>query len=197
MKSFIGQRAMLLLLLLLPSTAKAFLPSKNPIRTLALVRTLSSTTASATTSTSASMVTHNHQSPSQRLADTSTSYAHVVQKLQQVTHLNQAKSLLSYDQLVFMPKAASVARGAQMSALASVIHELTTSAELKHAIKCEPKFRGLWFLLCWGVRTVFVCFCGTVERIFTFERLQNNFVTLLVTFKDRYKRWSDMWMSKT
>jgi len=74
------------------------------------------------------------QSPSHLLADTSTAYAHVLQKLQQITHLNQAKALLSYDQLVFMPKAASAARGAQMSALASVIHEMTTSPELKQAI---------------------------------------------------------------
>jgi hypothetical protein len=128
MKPLIGQRTMLLLLLL-SSTAKAFLPMKNPVRALALVRTLSSTTATATSSSS--MLT---QSPSHLLADKSTAYAHVLQKLQQITHLNQAKALLSYDQLVFMPKAASAARGAQMSALASVIHELTTSPELKQAI---------------------------------------------------------------
>jgi carboxypeptidase Taq len=56
----------------------------------------------------------------------------LVSKLQAIAHLKHAESILNYDRLVFMPKApeAAMARGAQLSALASVIHEKSTDRDL-------------------------------------------------------------------
>jgi carboxypeptidase Taq len=82
-------------------------------------------------------------SPSMRLststavdveAKTTTAYAELLEALQQVTRLKQAQAVLNYDQLVFMPEAASAERGAQQAALASVIHEKATASSLKQKI---------------------------------------------------------------
>ena len=56
----------------------------------------------------------------------------LVSKLQTIAHLKHAESLLNYDRLVFMPKApeAAMARGVELSALASVIHEKSTDRDL-------------------------------------------------------------------
>ena len=62
--------------------------------------------------------------------DTSTAYATLASKLKTITQLQRAKSVLSYDQLVFMPQAASPERGAQLSALAELIHEKETDPSL-------------------------------------------------------------------
>jgi carboxypeptidase Taq len=65
---------------------------------------------------------------------TKTAYAELLEALQQVTYLKQAQAVLNYDQLVFMPEAASAERGAQQAALAAVIHEKATALSLKHKI---------------------------------------------------------------
>jgi len=62
-------------------------------------------------------------------------YSTVVSKLQTITQLQRVKSILSYDQLVFMPKNASADRGAQMSALAALLHEKTTDPSLREALQ--------------------------------------------------------------
>lgn len=59
-------------------------------------------------------------------------YEQLVGRLQTITHLKRAESVLNYDRMVFMPKApeAAMARGAQLSALATVVHEKTTDKTL-------------------------------------------------------------------
>lgn len=57
-------------------------------------------------------------------------YQRLVQKLEEITHLNGAMSTLGWDQEVMMPAGASDARAKQIAALAGVIHERMTDAEL-------------------------------------------------------------------
>ena len=47
----------------------------------------------------------------------------------------RAQSVLSYDQLVFMPSSAAADRGLQMSALAGILHELKTDDALKELLE--------------------------------------------------------------
>lgn len=74
-------------------------------------------------------------------ADTSEAYRDLLGKLQQIKSLEQASAVLHYDQMVSMPPAASAARGAQMSALASLIHEKNTDPKLAQVLaKAEKDF---------------------------------------------------------
>jgi Zn-dependent M32 family carboxypeptidase len=62
-------------------------------------------------------------------------------KLQSLAHLSRARAVLEWDQLVTMPQAetTSASRGAQLAALASVIHEKSTAAELGDAITAAER----------------------------------------------------------
>jgi len=66
-----------------------------------------------------------------------TAYDKLTAKLRSITQLHRAKSVLEYDQLVFMPQAgaSSKERGAQLSALAELIHEKETDAVLGDLIQ--------------------------------------------------------------
>jgi carboxypeptidase Taq len=59
-------------------------------------------------------------------------YDKLTTKLKTITQLQRAKSVLEYDQLVFMPQAEATAgeRGAQLTALAELIHEKKTDPAL-------------------------------------------------------------------
>ncbi len=57
-------------------------------------------------------------------------YQQVVQKLEEISHLNGVMSTLGWDQEVVMPSGAGEARAKQMAALAGVIHERMTDLEL-------------------------------------------------------------------
>jgi carboxypeptidase Taq len=57
-------------------------------------------------------------------------YQQLVSKLETITQLGRASAVLSYDQLVFMPSGAASERGAQLAALATVIHEKKTDPAL-------------------------------------------------------------------
>jgi carboxypeptidase Taq len=59
-----------------------------------------------------------------------TAYQKLATKLETITQLSRASAVLGYDQLVFMPSPAAAERGAQLGALASVIHEKQTDPEL-------------------------------------------------------------------
>uniref|UniRef100_A0A8J9X971 Carboxypeptidase n=1 Tax=Phaeodactylum tricornutum TaxID=2850 RepID=A0A8J9X971_PHATR len=61
-------------------------------------------------------------------ASTADTYDQLVSRLQTIAHLGQSQAVLSYDQMVFMPSSAASAsaRGAQLSALATVVHEKAT-----------------------------------------------------------------------
>ncbi|SEQ16840.1 carboxypeptidase Taq [Nitrosomonas ureae] len=57
-------------------------------------------------------------------------YQNLVQKLEEITHLNGVMSTLGWDQEVMMPAGAGEARAKQMAALAGVIHERMTDPAL-------------------------------------------------------------------
>ncbi|WP_295623794.1 carboxypeptidase M32 [uncultured Nitrosomonas sp.] len=57
-------------------------------------------------------------------------YLNLVQKLEEITHLNGVMSTLGWDQEVMMPAGASEARAKQIAALAGVIHECMTDPAL-------------------------------------------------------------------
>jgi carboxypeptidase Taq len=71
--------------------------------------------------------------------ENSQAYKTLLTKLDTITQLQRVSSVLGYDQLVFMPQEASADRGAQKSALASLIHEKTTDKELKELIELASK----------------------------------------------------------
>jgi carboxypeptidase Taq len=50
--------------------------------------------------------------------------------LERITHLSRAQAVLGYDQQVFMPSSAAAERGAQMAALATIVHEQQTHPQL-------------------------------------------------------------------
>ena len=57
-------------------------------------------------------------------------YAELVKRLETITHLGRAQAVLGYDQQVFMPASASAERGAQLAALATILHEQRTDPKL-------------------------------------------------------------------
>lgn len=57
-------------------------------------------------------------------------YQHLVQKLEEIVHLNGVMSTIGWDQEVMLPAGATEARAKQISALAGVIHERMTDPEL-------------------------------------------------------------------
>lgn len=68
---------------------------------------------------------------------TTPKYDALISKLDDITQLTRASSVLSYDELVFMPHTdyASAQRGKQSAALAAVIHEKSTDPGLGSMIK--------------------------------------------------------------
>ncbi len=67
-------------------------------------------------------------------------YQNLVQKLEEITHLNGVMSTLGWDQEVMMPAGASDARAKQIAALAGVIHERMTDpalGECLHELKAK------------------------------------------------------------
>lgn len=62
-------------------------------------------------------------------------YQQLVQKLEEITHLNGVMSTLSWDQEVVMPVGAGEARAKQLSALAGVIHERMTDPALGECLQ--------------------------------------------------------------
>lgn len=57
-------------------------------------------------------------------------YQHLVQKLEEIAHLNGVMSTIGWDQEVMLPTGATEVRAKQISALAGVIHERMTDPEL-------------------------------------------------------------------
>lgn len=95
----------------------AYLPARS---SLVILRGGSSSAVAEATETSQSATTELYQE--------------LLTKLETITHLERASSVLNYDQLVFMPSSAAADRGAQMSALAGVLHEMKTDSKLKEMI---------------------------------------------------------------
>ena len=71
----------------------------------------------------------------------SKSYGELLTKLQTITQIERAKAVLEYDQMCFMPHSdsTSVERGAQLAALAGVIHEKKTDKKLLELIEASIK----------------------------------------------------------
>jgi len=88
-----------------------------------------STSTTTTTTTSTSMATKATTTMTAKEA-----YQELVTKLETITHLSRVQSVLSYDQLVFMPSSALADRGQQLSALAGVFHDRNTDAQLKQLL---------------------------------------------------------------
>jgi carboxypeptidase Taq len=65
----------------------------------------------------------------------STAYQELVSKLETITQLSRVSAVLGYDQQVFMPSSASAERGAQMAALATVLHDKRTDPALLELMK--------------------------------------------------------------
>eukprot|EP00613_Pedinella_sp_CCMP2098_P051392 CAMPEP_0171822314 /NCGR_PEP_ID=MMETSP0992-20121227/3802_1 /TAXON_ID=483369 /ORGANISM="non described non described, Strain CCMP2098" /LENGTH=521 /DNA_ID=CAMNT_0012436899 /DNA_START=58 /DNA_END=1625 /DNA_ORIENTATION=+ len=67
-------------------------------------------------------------------------------KLESISHLSRARAVLEWDQLVMMPQADTTAasRGAQIAALAGVIHEKETAPELGVAIAAAEEEAQSW-----------------------------------------------------
>jgi carboxypeptidase Taq len=67
----------------------------------------------------------------------SDSYASLLTKLNAICQLKRCQSVLTYDQMVFMPKNPQTAaeRGAQLSALAGLIHEKSTDKDILRLIE--------------------------------------------------------------
>ena len=78
------------------------------------------------------------------LVETSPAYKELIEKLQQITNLKHSQAILNYDQLVFMPQSerASASRGAQLAALARIIHEKATSPRIKELIAAAERDLG-------------------------------------------------------
>jgi carboxypeptidase Taq len=74
--------------------------------------------------------------PSPPFEEASEAYKKLVAKLRAITQLNRASSVLGYDRMVFMSHDPETAkeRGAQISALASIIHEKSVDKEIKELI---------------------------------------------------------------
>lgn len=68
--------------------------------------------------------------PASYLVGSTESYKQILQKLNTISQLERTQAVLNYDQLVFMPASASAQRGAQLSALAGVVHEKSTDPTL-------------------------------------------------------------------
>lgn len=70
-------------------------------------------------------------------------YKDLVEKLVEISHLNSASALLSWDQSVFMKPGSAEARGKHIGTLAAVIHEKETDTSLGtliHNIYSHPNF---------------------------------------------------------
>ena len=61
-------------------------------------------------------------------------YAQLKKLLKEVSALSEVEGVLSYDEQVFMPAGAAESRSAQKAALAKVLHEKRTGAEMRAAI---------------------------------------------------------------
>jgi len=90
-------------------------------------------------SSSSSVTTKALESPATMTTTMTTTtakeaYQELLTKLETITHLSRVQSVLSYDQLVFMPSSALPDRGQQMSALAGVLHEMKTDPKLKQML---------------------------------------------------------------
>lgn len=98
----------------------------------------SSTVASSTCRLNSSTPTVAEPKP---FVETSSAYKELLQKLQQITNLKHSQAVLNYDQLVFMPQSerASASRGAQLAALAAIIHEKSTSEKIKELLEAAEK----------------------------------------------------------
>jgi carboxypeptidase Taq len=88
----------------------------------------------AATTTPSTLTTAPPPSPS--FEEASEAYKKLVAKLRAITQLNRASSVLGYDRMVFMSHDPETAkeRGAQISALASIIHEKSVDKEIKELI---------------------------------------------------------------
>ena len=101
--------------------------------------TSSSNTKSCSTVTKLSSTTTAEESTMTDVAGEKTreAYDELVKKLKVVTQLSRAQAVLDYDRMVFMSESdrTSAARGAQLSALAGIIHEKATDPSIQKLLE--------------------------------------------------------------
>ena len=112
------------------STSFSSSPVNISVRGGALFSTAVASDKETSTTTSTKCPSLSEQSPA---------YEKLVSHLQSITQLQRAQAVLNYDQLVFMPEQSSAERGAQLAALASVIHEKSTAPEILEWIEEAEK----------------------------------------------------------
>eukprot|EP00521_Asterionellopsis_glacialis_P008407 CAMPEP_0195286636 /NCGR_PEP_ID=MMETSP0707-20130614/4021_1 /TAXON_ID=33640 /ORGANISM="Asterionellopsis glacialis, Strain CCMP134" /LENGTH=582 /DNA_ID=CAMNT_0040346303 /DNA_START=17 /DNA_END=1765 /DNA_ORIENTATION=+ len=120
-------------------TTQSVLRSSSLLRIplVAAVTSSSSSTSSGTCRNMSTLATDEATAVTTKvLEEQSEAYKKLVTKLQTITQLQRVEAVLNYDQLVFMPHAdkTSAERGAQLSALAGLIHEKTTDKEILELI---------------------------------------------------------------
>jgi carboxypeptidase Taq len=96
--------------------------------------TTTSNTAGTDDTTTATTTISGRSDPT-----TSSAYSALLNQYEQIVHLKRAQAVLEYDQLVFMPSKASVARGSQLAALATIIHEKSIHPSLQQYIDGAEK----------------------------------------------------------
>ena len=67
--------------------------------------------------------------------------------LQEVSALSEIQGILGYDEQVFMPAGAAASRAAQKGALAKIIHDKSTSTEMRDAIEVSGRTWDAYTLL--------------------------------------------------
>ncbi len=124
------------------SSASALLLFGLPQRVLSSQRTITDT-KTCTTKNMSTTTANNEEvksSSEKSLEEISPSYKSLLEKLQTLTHLNRVSAVLNYDRMVFMPQSnenTSKSRGAQFSALASILHEKATDPSIGELLEAS------------------------------------------------------------
>ena len=98
------------------------------------------TSASALMSRSCVLVTHARSASGVSMSGPTVtaptqSYDKLKSLLQEVSALSEIQGILGYDEQVFMPPGAAMARASQKGALAKILHDKSTGPEMKEAIE--------------------------------------------------------------
>ena len=130
------QLPFLVLLLLSLSSVYAFFPSfPRMLHSASVATSFRFALSKASFQTARAASTMSTAADSTKAVNTA--YDTLTAKLKTITQLKRAKSVLEYDRLVFMPQAgaSSKERGAQLAALAELIHEKETDPALGELIQ--------------------------------------------------------------
>ena len=88
-----------------------------------------------------SAATLSEPSTAIKFADESAAFKELTKALEEITHLNHASAVLSYDRQVFMPttERTSTARGKQLAVLATIAHEKSVDPRIGELLAASAK----------------------------------------------------------